>query len=439
MKQLILLIIICVQFVNLTNAQNNTPANECGDLFISEITFGKVPNASNMNDLNYAIEIFNPTLSAINLSNYTLELTSSSNTVTTILLQGTLNSHDVIVLCNNNADLNLQGLADLIYAGLNFENNVVLELKHGNAVIDRIGQTGASTLGAIDFVQLLADPYTYLQTFHIDLNDYKNIDIRRSMFVNQGNPTFNSASDILGTWSYHLNTDRTNIGAHLCVCNKPLGTTIIGFQQSQPLHTDVYNCGGAPAGPVGDYFVINHNGNDPGVIEFTETAGGTATVTGYNNSGDLEWNLCANCTNSTSFNTPDGSNSVNEGVNANGSYTFDKTAAFLLTSPTSNYIVDAANEIHWTWLKACWPTAIKEFSIKNDIEIYPTVSSNTINIKTKDKYSFELISTNGQTVKRGIIDTDNYVLDITNLVNSPYFILFYNDKGQKFYNTIIKN
>ncbi len=239
MKNLLILLALFFSFNFNTFGQNNGP-DGCNELFISELTFGKVPNQSLSYDLNYAIEIFNPTNASINLSNYTLDLISSSNVITTLNLNGTLNSHDVVVLCNNNADLNLQGLADYVFAGLNFENNVILELKNGNTVIDRIGQLGAPTPGNIDFVQLLQDPFGYLQTFHIDLNDYKNIDIRRGVFVDKGNPNFiDSTNDIINDWYYTLNIDRTNIGTHLSICNKPAGMKLA--QYFHPIDNNLYN------------------------------------------------------------------------------------------------------------------------------------------------------------------------------------------------------
>lgn len=415
------------------------PAEDCSNLFFSELTFGKNPNG-NLFDLNYAVEIFNPTQSNINLSNYSLELSNGFNSLTIIPLNGTIAAGDVYVICNSNADLNLQSLSDQLVSSLDFGNNVKLDLTHNNNVIDRIGQTGNPTSGGIDFVQLLEDPYAYLSTFHLDLNDYQNIDIRRGMFVRQGNPTFSSATDIIGNWSYKFNSDRTNIGQHSSNCNRPEGITQIAFHQYQPDHTDISSCGWGlgPALPVGDYFVIDHVGTDPGDITFTETAGGTASVSGYNNLADLNWNLCPNCTNSTTFNSPDGSNATfGEGVNASGSYFIDKTAAFYLSSTV--YDVDPARDIHWVKLIACWPTGVADHTSKNGIIIYPTISSNTVNIKTKEKCQFNLVSTNGTIIKQGIIESETYSLDITNLATGPYFIVFNNEKGQKFYNTIIKN
>ncbi len=200
----------------MTQAQPIYTPQPCGDLFFSELAFGKITDGSTF-DLNYAVEIFNPTSDTIHLENYTLDLSNSLGVVTSIPFYGQILPGDVYVLCNDNADLNLKSLADSLTSGLDFEANVILELKYNGTVIDRFGQTGTSTGGSIDLVQLFADPYGYLSNFHLDLNDYQNIDIRRGFFVDKGDPNFTSATSILGKWYYEVNTDRTSIGSHVCV------------------------------------------------------------------------------------------------------------------------------------------------------------------------------------------------------------------------------
>lgn len=183
-------------------------------------------------DLNYAIEIYNPTDSTINLSAYSLVLTNSIGIMTSFALSGNVAAGDVHVVTNTNADSNLVQMADQLSNLLNFETTVVLVLKKGTTVLDKIGQNGIPTAGSIDLIQLIQDPYAYLLTFHLDLNDYNNIDIRRSMFDQEGNPSFNSATDIIGHWGYFINTDRTNIGVHRSVC-KPTADPTVGFVKLQ--------------------------------------------------------------------------------------------------------------------------------------------------------------------------------------------------------------
>jgi hypothetical protein len=100
--------------------QNN---NSCSELFFSEITFGKVAQSYGLFDLNYAVEIYNPTSAQINLTNYSFQLANQAGTLTTIPLMGTLASNDVVVVSNASADLNMKTLCDLLSANLDFENS----------------------------------------------------------------------------------------------------------------------------------------------------------------------------------------------------------------------------------------------------------------------------------------------------------------------------
>ena len=74
---------------------------------VSELTFGKVSQANGQFDLNYAVEIFNPTANDINLVDYSLQLTNASGGNVFISMSGIISSHGVYVVCNDNADLNL--------------------------------------------------------------------------------------------------------------------------------------------------------------------------------------------------------------------------------------------------------------------------------------------------------------------------------------------
>ena len=108
------------------------------DLFISEYIEG----SSN----NKAIEIYNPTDSAIDLSGYRLEIYSNGNSTagTTFTLTGTLASGEVYVVADDGADSSILNAADLISTSAFFNGNDALLLVNGDTVIDSFGQLGTN-------------------------------------------------------------------------------------------------------------------------------------------------------------------------------------------------------------------------------------------------------------------------------------------------------
>ncbi len=81
---------------------------ECADIFISEYIEG----SSN----NKAVEIYNPTGSAVNLSNYAIYLVGNGGSFTnTFLPQGTLASNDVFVFAADQADSAILNVADTAF------------------------------------------------------------------------------------------------------------------------------------------------------------------------------------------------------------------------------------------------------------------------------------------------------------------------------------
>lgn len=107
------------------------------DLIISEYIEGS--------SFNKAIEIYNGTGKAIDLSNYTLEIYSNgaSTASQAVTLSGTLENGDVYVLYNSQASEAIKAVGDLeSNAVINFNGDDALVLKNGDTVIDSIGQVG---------------------------------------------------------------------------------------------------------------------------------------------------------------------------------------------------------------------------------------------------------------------------------------------------------
>ncbi len=106
------------------------------DLFFSEYVEG----SSN----NKALEIFNGTGAAVNLTGYTVELyVNGSATVSrTIALTGTVADLDVFVLADNDASAAILAQADQIDTGNFYNGNDAIVLRRNGAVLDSIGQVG---------------------------------------------------------------------------------------------------------------------------------------------------------------------------------------------------------------------------------------------------------------------------------------------------------
>ncbi|WP_215191467.1 chitobiase/beta-hexosaminidase C-terminal domain-containing protein [Exiguobacterium sp. s7] len=106
------------------------------DLFISEYVEG----SSN----NKAIELFNGTNAAIDLSAYKLELYSNGGTApgTTLNLTGTLEPGGTYVIVNANASDALKAKSNTTSGVTNFNGDDTLVLKKGDTVLDVFGQVG---------------------------------------------------------------------------------------------------------------------------------------------------------------------------------------------------------------------------------------------------------------------------------------------------------
>ncbi len=110
------------------------------DIFISEYVEGS--------SFNKAIELYNPTDSAINLAadNYTIELYSNgaSSPSQTLQLTGTIASKDVFVITRSNANSAIKAVADITNANsvINFNGDDAIVVKKNGAIVDVIGQVG---------------------------------------------------------------------------------------------------------------------------------------------------------------------------------------------------------------------------------------------------------------------------------------------------------
>jgi hypothetical protein len=202
----------------------NNPATDCSDLLISELSINKKLDASNNVILNYAIEIYNPTSSTINLSNYSILLNNSNSTSTSIPLSGLVTTGDVVVLSNSNSDLLLQAVSDILSVNFRYDNILSLELQKNNITIDAVGDKFQNPSN-FNIPALVNDPYGYLASYDVNFDDFNNIQMVRGHFEKKGKPNFD-ALDLLNCWDLQMNADIGGLGAHSSAC-KPTASDII--------------------------------------------------------------------------------------------------------------------------------------------------------------------------------------------------------------------
>lgn len=218
MKNFIFTLTILISALGLTNAQN------CNDLIVTEIVFGNVGNnlTGEVTNFNHSVEVFNPTDSPIDLSNYMIELLPETGEKTIVELVGIVPAEDVFVISNVTANSGIAGVSDVLDLLLSFEGKVAIQLtKTTGEVIDKIGRQGiSSTATTIDFSALLNDP-SYLESLDINLGSLENLLIRRSRLVQKGKNEFTN-EDLFKEWAIYPNFEIGDLGDHKNACLMPV-------------------------------------------------------------------------------------------------------------------------------------------------------------------------------------------------------------------------
>ncbi|MBN2877550.1 MAG: lamin tail domain-containing protein [Bacilli bacterium] len=132
-----------------------------------------------------AIEIYNPTDAAIDLSGYELRVYSNGNTsYSTIALTGTLNAGEVFVVAYTSAAAAIQAVADMTSGSLSFNGNDVVALAlAGGDNIDQLGTIGSSAVFAED-CSLTRNTDVLVGTLTFDLGEWT--DLGDGVYTNLG-------------------------------------------------------------------------------------------------------------------------------------------------------------------------------------------------------------------------------------------------------------
>jgi hypothetical protein len=237
-----------------------------------------------------------------------------------------------------------------------------------------------------------------------------------------------------------VNTDRTNIGSHVCVCNKPLGSCTIGFDYSIN-----------PAGWVDRPIFGSNNTIDMIImVSGTPPAGGSTTCTVLNSGGlatvgsattnDLSWSGCSSCSGASSTAVPVSGASFSAGVlTANNvlSYSSPTAGFFLVSNNLGNVTVASGADTRWVNVRGA-PTAVTDMDKNNAILIYPTLANDAISVKSNDKIQYNIISLDGKKILSGNIKESLESVDITRLTTGTYYFEFIFKNGFKNYAKFIK-
>ncbi len=162
---------------------------------------------------NKAVEIYNPTESAIDLTtgSYVVQVYANGNATptATINLAGSVDPKDVFVLANSTAGATLLALADMTSGSLSFNGDDALVLRSGGSsgtVLDSIGQVGT-------------DPGTQWGSGLTSTLDHT---LRRKAAVKAGDVTTSDAFDPATEWDGYAIDTFDGLGSHTNDCSGPV-------------------------------------------------------------------------------------------------------------------------------------------------------------------------------------------------------------------------
>lgn len=199
---------------------DNLTGSDCTDLYFSEYIEG----TSN----NKALEIYNPTASVVNLSDYKIvRFNNGSATGTEFLLSGNLAAEDVYVLASSSADSLLKLNADTLTGYINHNGDDAYALLHINDTIDVIGQIGV-------------DPGT---SWVVDTATTENHTLIRSYYYYIGNKNWSNAVE---SWKSYPSDLIDSIGFHNtapCGTPEPITPAVVRFVKILDSVPEIYTPG----------------------------------------------------------------------------------------------------------------------------------------------------------------------------------------------------
>ncbi|HAP01199.1 MAG TPA: hypothetical protein DCQ93_04665 [Bacteroidetes bacterium] len=284
-------------------AQNPAP---CSDLFFSEYIKG----TSN----NKALEIYNPTSGAIDLTNYKIMISfNGGSSFQSFYLSGSLASNGVYVACHSSADSAILAVANLTNAGISFNGNDAIALidTATNDTIDRIGVLGV-------------DPG--LNGWTVGSGSTLNHTLVRMASVNNGQYDWAAGAN---EWDVYAVNDFSHLGSHTmnpCSVSTNPDVHLISVTQSV----------GEPFGPVTIQIGISNPNNNPTTVQLS-TADITAT-------SGVDYQLTPNPVTVTFPANSSATQSVNITITDDAAVEGDETFFVNLSNATNSAAISVAQE-----------------------------------------------------------------------------------------------
>lgn len=244
----------CLLLLSLISSANFTFGQNCSELFFSEYIEG----GSN----NKAVEIYNPTNNAIDLSSYSVKVVNNGGSSTNnISLSGVLQPNNVFVITHVNATTALKNSADLSTGSLSFNGDDAVLLVSATDTVDVIGVIGT-------------DPGAYWSDGGVSTQDESLIRMA-SVQIGVGPDSINFDPSI--EWIPLPKDDFSNIGIHAsschsCVVNSAQITDVICDGESYVFNDTTLMTSGVY------YDTIPNVGGCDSIIELTFTVNPLPTI-----------------------------------------------------------------------------------------------------------------------------------------------------------------
>jgi uncharacterized protein len=261
---------------------------------------------------NKALEIYNGTGAAVNLSAYRIELYSNgaASPSQSVTLSGTLANGDVFVVSRADADPAIVSVADAFSPSvINFNGDDAVVLRKGTTIIDVIGQIGF-------------DPGT---EWGIGLTSTADNTLRRKAAIQTGDTNGSDAFDPAVEWDGFANNTFGGLGCHAAGC--PVNLTVSDFSGNE-----------GNSGTTTFTFTVNLSepARTGGVTFDIATADNTATI------ADNDY-VAKSLTSQT---IPAGTSTYTFDVLVNGDINFESNETFFVnvTNTTGAVIVDGQGQ-----------------------------------------------------------------------------------------------